>query len=46
MRHYNQLIHYVYGHYDVRDEFGDFLESCDTYEEAQEAVDRYIDEQR
>ncbi len=44
MRKYNQMIQYRYGHYDVCDEYGEFLESCDTYEEAQDAVDHYFDE--
>ncbi len=42
MRNYSRMIRYTHGHYDVLDEFGDFVESCDTYEEAQAAVDEYL----
>lgn len=42
MRNYSRMIRYTKGHYDVMDEFGNFVESCDTYEEAQTAVDEYL----
>ena len=36
---YSRMIKYAHGHYDVFSMEGEFVESCDTYEEAQEAVD-------
>ncbi len=45
MKNYMKQITYVYGHYDVKDIYGTFIESCDTYEEAQDAVDRLYEMQ-
>ena len=39
MTGYAMRIRFNYGHYDVYGEDGEFLESCDTYEEAQRVID-------
>ncbi|MBR2258804.1 MAG: hypothetical protein IJ899_16060 [Blautia sp.] len=39
MTSYGMRIRFNYGHYEVYGEDGEFLESCDTYEEAQRVID-------